>query len=216
MPDCPLGHSSATADYCDQCGTRIGDGSPAAERGGPVSDPEWSPTDPVTQRPPPAPAEPCPRCGTLRVAGARYCEEDGYDFAPRVMVRWEATVSADRAYFDAMAAEGFEFPASYPPKTFALDTDVIVIGRGTSPAGGVSVLDLHGTPEDDGISRRHAVLRRSADGAYSVADCGSTNGTMINGGSELLAPHLEVVLADGDRIHLGAWTTITIRSVPVV
>ena len=157
-----------------------------------------------------------PRCGTPRVAGARYCEEDGYDFAPRAAVRWEATVSADREYFDALAAGGFEFPVSYGPKTFALDTDVIVIGRGTSPAGGVSVLDLHGTPEDDGISRRHAVLRRSADGAYSVADCGSTNGTTINGGSELLAPHVEVALRDGDRIHLGAWTTITIRSVPAV
>src|SRR5215831_19238228 len=68
MPTCPAGHTSASSDFCDVCGMRIGDSAsfPAA-------------TPPAV--PPPeqqAPAAPCPRCGTAR--SGRFCESCGFDF----------------------------------------------------------------------------------------------------------------------------------------
>jgi len=50
----------------------------------------------------------------------------------------------------------------------------------------------------------------SADGGWSVVDLDSANGTYLNGGTDPIAPNTPVPLHDGDRIHLGAWTTLTI------
>jgi pSer/pThr/pTyr-binding forkhead associated (FHA) protein len=76
----------------------------------------------------------------------------------------------------------------------------------------VPEIDLAGAGEDPGISRLHAVLERRPDGGYAVRDLGSTNGTMVNDDPAPLAQHVAVALADGDRIRIGAWTTITVRS----
>jgi predicted component of type VI protein secretion system len=57
------------------------------------------------------------------------------------------------------------------------------------------------------------MLTRLEDGAYEVADLDSTNGTTLNGGDVTLQPGRPHRLADGDRIHVGAWTTITVRRV---
>ena len=54
------------------------------------------------------------------------------------------------------------------------------------------------------------MLRRLRDGRYAIEDLGSTNGTEVNG--QPIAAGEPVALADGARIHLGAWTGITIRS----
>jgi pSer/pThr/pTyr-binding forkhead associated (FHA) protein len=43
-----------------------------------------------------------------------------------------------------------------------------------------------------------------------VIDVGSTNGTTLNDSPEPLPPNEPTLLADGDRIHVGAWTTILI------
>jgi hypothetical protein len=43
-----------------------------------------------------------------------------------------------------------------------------------------------------------------------VIDPGSENGTLVNGSE--IASGARVPLRDGDRIHLGAWTLITIQS----
>ena len=51
--------------------------------------------------------------------------------------------------------------------------------------------------------------RASARG-WLIADLGSTNGTEVNG--RQLAAGEAVALADGDRVCLGAWTAMTIRS----
>jgi pSer/pThr/pTyr-binding forkhead associated (FHA) protein len=45
-----------------------------------------------------------------------------------------------------------------------------------------------------------------------VQDLGSTNGTTINDGADPIDADAPVPLGDGDRIHLGAWTTITLRA----
>src|SRR5439155_971639 len=51
--------------------------------------------------------------------------------------------------------------------------------------------------DDTEVSRRHAEFRQ-ADGAYSVVDVGSANGTFVNG-----QPVKEAVLQSGDRIQIG-------------
>ena len=73
-------------------------------------------------------------------------------------------------------------------------------------------IDLAGTPDDPGISRLHAVLERQVDGTYAVRDLGSTNGTTVNDDPDPVGTDSPVPLADGDRIRLGAWTTITVRT----
>jgi pSer/pThr/pTyr-binding forkhead associated (FHA) protein len=58
----------------------------------------------------------------------------------------------------------------------------------------------------------HAVLLAQADGSWAVLDPGSTNGTTINDDPIPIRTNVPIPLADGDRIHLGAWTTITLRN----
>ena len=79
MAVCPNGHDSASDDFCDTCGMRIGGGPPPGSpvtgsppaSGAPSS--AWpDPTAPVS-------AEPCPRCGTAR--SGQFCEACGYNFA---------------------------------------------------------------------------------------------------------------------------------------
>ena len=69
-------------------------------------------------------------------------------------------------------------------------------------------IDLTGPPTDPGVSRLHAVLVAGADGSWSVTDPGSPNGILVNGKD--VPAGAVVPLRHGDRIHLGAWTVITI------
>ena len=67
MALCPNGHDSASDDFCDVCGMRIGNAA-----AGP---------SPATSAPPPGPApggETCPRCGTPRTG--QFCEACGFNF----------------------------------------------------------------------------------------------------------------------------------------
>ena len=70
MALCPNGHDSASDDFCDVCGMRIG-GSPATSPSAAVS---------AAPRPDPAhsAAETCPRCGTPRTG--QFCEACGFNF----------------------------------------------------------------------------------------------------------------------------------------
>jgi FHA domain len=51
---------------------------------------------------------------------------------------------------------------------------------------------------------------RQEDGSWAIVDEGSVNGTTINEDERAITPHILVALHDGDRIHLGAWTTIVV------
>jgi hypothetical protein len=158
------------------------------------------------------------------VGSDRFCEDCGYNFAtgqsavrapvdrpPDAPHAWEALVEADREYFAHIAPEGIEFPSNYQPRTFTLREPEIGIGR-HSPARGVRPqIDLSGGHEDPAISRLHAILIRGDDGGYALMDPGSSNGTTLNDDLTPITPNTPVPLADGDRIHLGAWTTMTIR-----
>lgn len=56
--------------------------------------------------------------------------------------------------------------------------------------------------DDRGASRLHARIARRQDGAWTVTDLGSTNGTYVNGVRVRSA-----VLRDGDEIRIGAATS---------
>lgn len=255
MPTCPAGHTSASSDFCDVCGVRIG-GSASI----PATPPAVTPREPQPQ----VPAKPCPRCGTARAG--RFCEACGFDFdtgeapeaaaaaravpggygggtveggaaaqpetgpaapgdpapasggpapAPGSPVAWTAVVAGDHAYFEEVAAAGgpdaatLEFPEYFPERLFRLAGPEMRIGRRSTSQGLEPEIDLTGPPADPGVSRLHAVLIAEQDGSWVVLDPGSENGTIVNGSE--IAAGMRVPLHGGDRIHLGAWTVITIR-----
>jgi FHA domain len=227
---CPHGHISETTDYCDQCGAPLEHRS-AAPPGGinppaPVSTaahPTEVEVSPDTK--PSVPAEPCPDCQTPRVGSDKFCEDCGYNFATSESAAaptpaqsmsattgsWDALVEADREYFERTTAEEIDFPSHCPPRRFVLDQPEIGVGRHSQARGTRPQIDLSGAPEDPAISHLHAILLRQDDGSYAVIDPGSSNGTTLNDDPTPITPNTPVTLADGDRIHLGAWTTITIH-----
>ena len=131
--------------------------------------------------------------------------------------RWTAIVAADRDYFTAMMARseadgsGLYFPTYSPEQYVPLTSAQVTVGRRRHSTGEAPDIDLSRPPEDPGVSHKHAVLVRNPDGGWSVVDQNSTNGTTVNGGTDPITPYQPVDLADGDRVHVGAWTTITLR-----
>lgn len=130
---------------------------------------------------------------------------------------WTATIGPDRSYFMAMMqrsgpeATGLNLPAYSPEQHLPLSGGQITIGRRRASTGESPDIDLSVPPEDPGVSHQHAVLVQQPDMSWAVVDQNSTNGTTINGGEDPIQPYVPVPLADGDRVHVGAWTTITIR-----
>jgi pSer/pThr/pTyr-binding forkhead associated (FHA) protein len=121
------------------------------------------------------------------------------------------TVRADRARFEAVQADDLEFPADAPELTRVLDADSVSVGRQSPSRNIFPDIDLGAEYDDPGISRRHLRFDRRADGTYEVVDCGSANGTHVNDDRTSIESDTPVALAHGDRVHLGAWTTITIE-----
>ena len=264
MLTCPAGHTSASSDFCDVCGMRIG--VPARL---PAAPPAAFPPEaqPSADTGPTAPARVCPRCGAAK--SGRFCESCGLDFeaagSPAASVAtsaipggeagsgdrsidgvdvslpvpgqppagsalaeggpapaatkpaaWTAMVASDRAYFENVVAAGgpdaaaVEFPGYTPERRFRLAGPEMRIGRRSVSRGLEPEIDLTGPPTDPGISRLHAVLLAEPDGSWTILDPGSENGTLVNG-REITAG-VRLPLHDGDRIHLGAWTLITIQA----
>lgn len=263
MPTCPAGHTSASSDFCDVCGMRIG-----AAASVPPPEPEAL-QQPEAQQP--AAAEPCPHCGAARTG--RFCESCGFDFdaggssrertiegvivpppgtgpaapaepppppapipataepvptpaaapagstpapAPGGPIAWTAVVASDHDYFEDVVAAGgpdsasLTFPDYCPERRFRLAGPEMRIGRRSASQGLEPEIDLTGPPTDPGVSRMHAALIAEPDGSWALLDPGSENGTLVNGTE--IAAGVRVPLHDGDRIHLGAWTAITIRA----
>jgi hypothetical protein len=163
-------------------------------------------------------------------SSGRFCEACGHDSAlpapaerPAVSTSepavaepaasWVAVVAADREFYERVLArdgpDTVDFPQFFPSRRIALQGKEILIGRAKPEQGVEPGIDLGLHPVDRGVSSQHAVLR-IGDAGLTITDIGSTNGTSLNGSEELLANGTEVPLADGDRIHLGAWTTITV------
>ncbi|HVV19910.1 MAG TPA: FHA domain-containing protein [Pseudonocardiaceae bacterium] len=200
-----------------------------------------SPTAPTVVTPVAAPTENCPECGEPRtgrfcegcsydfVAGASrtpVVAAPAPDAAPAVVAPdpapvaggWSVVVTADRAYFDAVQQQdgpdvpNITFPTYCPDRHFPLTGKEMRIGRVSRSRGLAPEIDLTGPPQDPGISHLHAVLVAQDDGGWAVLDPGSTNGTTVNDDPEPIATDVAIPVKDGDRIHLGAWTTITIQA----
>jgi hypothetical protein len=234
---CPKGHASSTGDFCDTCGARIGGTMPitppvSAPAATSVSAPPASGQSASGQSTSgqPAPAgELCPNCGTPRTGAWRFCEDCGYDHTtgkvPALDVppatpapgkppvgRWTATVGPDRSYFDANAIEGVDFPADVKAREVDLPAPQVRIGRRSRSKGTDPELDLSAEPLDPGVSHNHALLTLNIHGGWLVSDLGSTNGTYVNDEARPLTAGQSRTLSDGDRVHVGAWTTITLHA----
>jgi hypothetical protein len=219
MPTCPEGHDTDSTDFCHVCGIRVGSVAPA-------------PASATVAGGASSAAQSCPQCGAD--GPGLFCETCGYKFAagqpgpgrtPAVQSppaagiatpAWTAVVTADRAHFDRTVAIGpdsglLQFPADYPERRFPLSRPEMRIGRRSVARGLTPEIDLTGPPLDPGISHLHAVLTAEPDGAWTVHDPGSANGTLVNGHE--LARGARVRLYDGDRVFVGAWTVLTIQSV---
>jgi serine/threonine protein kinase len=142
--------------------------------------------------------------------------------APTILLpshTWTAVVAADRAYFDRVQAASDEdvawikFPAHVSERRFRLSGAEVRIGRRSVSRHLEPEIDLTGSPTDPGVSRMPVVLSAGPDGTWSVVDPGTENGIQVNGRD--VPAGQAVPLHDGDRIHLGAWTVITIiRDLP--
>jgi hypothetical protein len=220
---CPAGHQSTTGDYCDTCGAGI-------------APPTGKPAEPAPTGSEATPAPPvlrCSNCGADRTPDDLFCEVCGLDFAtgklpapppkPKeaaatapqpaaapspVAAEWTAIVEADRAYFEKNQAEGgvtLTFPDGQAPREVPLAKSEVLVGR-----GGISDIDLNNV--DPGVSHRHLRLIRRPDGdGWDVVDDNSANGTWLDENKDPIAPGTPVPLQAGSRIHIGAFTTITLR-----
>ena len=205
------GADSATADYCDSCG------APLAATATPAA-------------PLPPAVEVCPNCSAARTVDDTFCESCGLDFATGQMPAapvavaapattgapsgWVAVIDADRAFFDTNQvtdATGAKpaFPANLSVREVPLTGDEVVIGRRSESKGFFPAVDLSEGASDPGVSRRHALLRRQADGTWALVDEMSTNGTFLNGADKPLDNGVSIALHDTDHIRLGAFTRIT-------
>ncbi|MFH0244311.1 FHA domain-containing protein [Streptomyces sp. HK10] len=130
---------------------------------------------------------------------------------------WAVTVGPDHEYFTAMMrrsgpeAAGLNMPAYTAEQHVRLSGPQVTIGRRRHSTGESPDIDLGRSPEDPGVSHQHAVLVQQPDGGWSVVDQDSTNGTTINGAEDPIQPFVPVPLQEGDRVHVGAWTTITLH-----
>ncbi|MEY9930948.1 hypothetical protein ABH926_005595 [Catenulispora sp. GP43] len=128
--------------------------------------------------------------------------------------QWIAIASADRAYYDAVVAEGeidpnaYPFPPYCPERQFELKGDTVRIGR-TGKRGTVDI-DLTGPPTDPGVSHLHAVLQHRPDGGWQVVDLESMNGTVLNDDTAPIPANQAFPVEAGYRIHVGVWTTLTL------
>jgi len=79
-------------------------------------------------------------------------------------------------------------------KVFRVEGSEHVLGRGADAGFQIN---------DHGVSRRHARLTRTPEGAFHIADLGSTNGTYVNG-VRIASSELH----EGDRVQIGTVTVL--------
>jgi serine/threonine protein kinase len=134
--------------------------------------------------------------------------------AQPVSITWTAVVSADRDYYERIQpvndtdSKSIIFPGDVPERRIPLSGGELLIGRRSETYGIQPEIDLIGPPRDPGVHRKHAKLVAAPDGTWTVVDLGTDNGITVN--DRDVRPGDSVPLRPGDRIHLGAWTRITI------
>lgn len=163
--------------------------SPAGERS--ITGPETTP---------PAPGEAGDLAGQAPV---------GAGDVPRLRI----VVAVDQGFFDQVVNDGeIDFPDPVPAdQELALAGAELHIGRTSDSRAihpDIDVADLTG---DQAVSSRHAVLRVANDGAFTIVDVGSTNGTFLDAvDSEAIVHGVPMEVKPGVPIFVGAWTRLTI------
>jgi hypothetical protein len=211
---CPNGHASESTDYCDNCGARLGTliSGTDDERD---EDSDVVDVAAFAAREP----EPCPKCGATQLEDDPFCENCGHRFGSDDLLvaetrKWQVVITADRNQFDRVAQADLVFPIDQPSRVVTLSDPEIRIGRRSETRGVQAQVECSVAPEDPGVSHLHAVLVRDEAGGYAIRDLGSLNGTTMNDDPTPIARDTLIPLAEGDRVHIGAWTTLTIRMTP--
>ncbi|URM99933.1 FHA domain-containing protein [Actinomadura madurae] len=206
---CPDCGTPGTDRFCEACGYDFATGGGKPTPTPPVPAPPV-PAPPVPAPPVPAPPVPAPPVPAPPVPAPPVP-------APPVPGGvWTAVVTADRDYYNAIMAEegpdsaSLAFPPYAPERRIPLTGRQVRIGRRSSSQPTPPEIDLREPPEDPGVSHVHAVLLARPDGAWTLVDPGSTNRTCVNGSTDPIPFNVEIPLSEGDRIHVGAWTTITL------
>lgn len=139
----------------------------------------------------------CPFCGYVFVTSSatRALEKDQQE-AQDEQSRWGTARFNQRMKLVLRLNGKAEF-AFDPAKI-----DLLVIGRRDTFNGDKPTVDLNDyDAENQGVSRRHALIKRTEASALTVIDQGSINGTFLNG--QRLIPHQPRILRDGDELRLG-------------
>jgi hypothetical protein len=97
-------------------------------------------------------------------------------------------------------------PVGQPNKKFRLDKPENLIGRRSERRSIFPEIEL----TDPGVSHRHALIQREADGSFILTDVGSANGTQLNGKDVPVG--VRIPLCGGDQIVIGCWTRITVQT----
>ncbi|GAA4208949.1 FHA domain-containing protein [Actinocatenispora rupis] len=187
-----LGGGPSTVDPADEATGTPGPDGPEPESAGPDPDDAGSDPDPGT--------------GSDEAAAT-----------PAAGTGWQVAVTADHEYHKRVLsmggpdADAMVFPQFFPERRFRLTGGQVLIGRHSRSRGIDPQIDLSGPPEDPGVSHSHALLVAGEDG-WSVVDLDSANGTYLNDGADPIEANVPVPLHDGDRVHVGAWTTLTVAA----
>jgi hypothetical protein len=220
---CPRCGAPRDGQFCEDCGWNFADGSgpaptrydlPPSPSVSPAPSPASSPPAPPAYAPVPSQSVP-PQSAPPGSASlpAQPAPAPAPGNGTPAAGTWSATVTADRAYYEAVLAvsgpdAAIDFPAYCPERRFRLSGSEMRIGRRSTSRGIEPEIDLTGPPADPGVSRLHAVLIAAPDGTWSILDPGSVNGTLVNGRE--IRRGEPVTLREGDRVNLGAWTVLIV------
>ena len=219
---CPDGHDSTARDFCSDCGLQML--APLQD------DANQDLSADVAPNAQPASRESCPKCKTARddpstpfcgVCGYNFVTRQGGDVVPQTVTAPQPAVqttevtpapaqpasTASHIEIEVTFDESnVEAPKGIPPRKFSLYDEESLIGRRSS-----SMPQTVGLEGDDYVSRRHLLIIRQPTGSYVARLFDNTNGGMLNG-KEMTAG-VEVPLAEGDRIAVGAFTIIKVNAI---
>jgi FHA domain/zinc-ribbon domain len=141
----------------------------------------------------------CPECGFQNLEAAKYCEKCGALLIPDEPAGAETTLTITPGHDEetptpVVPGEGMAIivrsGGGRAGEAYVLERDRLTIGR--SPDSDIFLDDVT-------VSRRHAVLARTASG-FSIEDLGSLNGTFVN------RRRVDVQqLEDGDDVQVGKY-----------
>ena len=198
---CPNGHRSETSDYCSVCGTPLTTPAAAGPAQAETQMPSRAPTAARHSRPA---ASSCVECGHVleraRRRGALGGAELGGRGAPRPRLLRDARARRDGVPRDHLVAPGA------PPRRPGQRSGGAARPRGSNRR---SIFPVPWrTPACPTVTPCSCA---SPEGTWALVDQGSTNGTYLNGEPEPIPPNHPIPLSDGDKIHVGAWTTVAME-----